>query len=187
MIYYRDQYNVIIPSDQLESADLKWPVESEEIKEPKGTDIYQKNGVPIQLRKISVWNGTKVEVKPDFRDLIFYQKSDFKNTKTFLPSENPNFLEYTLDEPDPNELFQIHSEKGWVTDETRKEDYLKNKIRAFRDHLLLKTDPYLLPDRNLEPSTKDRYIRYRQYLRDYTQKEDWFLSNPSIFSEWQET
>lgn len=65
------------------------------------------------------------------------------------------------------------------------EDELKAKVRAVRDSYLLATDYTQLPDAPFTSEEKLQYAQYRQYLRDYTEGENWWLSNPKTFEEWK--
>lgn len=62
---------------------------------------------------------------------------------------------------------------------------LQAKIRAKRNALLEATDKYVsVPDFPIDDDTRNQYIEYRQYLRDYTETENWWLTNPLTFEEW---
>lgn len=65
------------------------------------------------------------------------------------------------------------------------EDELKAQVRAVRDSYLLETDYTQLPDAPFTTEEKVQYAEYRQYLRDYTKGENWWLSNPKTFEEWK--
>ena len=67
------------------------------------------------------------------------------------------------------------------------EDELKTQVRAVRDSYLLATDYTQLPDAPFTAEQKAQYAQYRQYLRDYTETEEWWLENPKTFDEWQKT
>ena len=67
------------------------------------------------------------------------------------------------------------------------EDKLKAKVRAVRDSYLLATDFTQLPDAPFTSEEKLQYAQYRQYLRDYTEGENWWLNNPKTFEEWEKT
>ena len=61
---------------------------------------------------------------------------------------------------------------------------MQEEIRKVRNHLLEQTDKFLLADYPVTDSEREQYTAYRSYLRDYTQTEDWWLSNPLTFEEW---
>ena len=65
------------------------------------------------------------------------------------------------------------------------EDELKAQVRAVRDSYLLATDFTQLPDAPFTAEQKTQYADYRQYLRDYTETENWWLENPKTFDEWK--
>lgn len=64
-------------------------------------------------------------------------------------------------------------------------DELKAQVRAVRDSYLQETDFTQLPDAPFTSEEKAQYAQYRQYLRDYTEGENWWLSNPKTFEEWK--
>lgn len=64
-------------------------------------------------------------------------------------------------------------------------DELKAKVRAVRDSYLQETDFTQLPDAPFTTEEKAQYAQYRQYLRDYTEGENWWLNNPKTFEEWK--
>lgn len=64
------------------------------------------------------------------------------------------------------------------------EDILKEQVRQVRDNYLLETDYTQLPDAPFNEEEKIQYANYRQYLRDYTLLDNWWLSNPKTFEEW---
>lgn len=66
------------------------------------------------------------------------------------------------------------------------EDELKAQVRAVRDSYLLATDYTQLPDAPFTSEEKQQYAQYRQYLRDYTEDENWWLQNPLDFDSWKE-
>ena len=63
---------------------------------------------------------------------------------------------------------------------------LKAQVRAARDIYLQETDFTQLPDAPFTTEEKAQYAQYRQYLRDYTEGENWWLSNPMDFNRWRE-
>ena len=65
------------------------------------------------------------------------------------------------------------------------EDELKAKVRAVRDSYLLATDYTQLPDAPFTPEQKAQYAEYREYLRNYTETEEWWLNNPMDFNSWR--
>lgn len=82
---------------------------------------------------------------------------------------------------------------GWEYKETPKEpelykptvEELQAHIRSIRNYLLNDTDKYVsVPDFPIDENTRNQYIEYRQYLRDYTKNENWWLSEPLVFDAW---
>lgn len=66
------------------------------------------------------------------------------------------------------------------------EEQLKEAVRAVRNGYLQETDFTQLPDAPFTTEEKSQYAQYREYLRDYTETEDWWLQNPKTFDEWKE-
>lgn len=65
---------------------------------------------------------------------------------------------------------------------------LQARVRANRNALLDATDKYVsVPDFPIDESTRNQYIDYRVYLRDYTESENWWLSDPLTFDVWVES
>lgn len=64
------------------------------------------------------------------------------------------------------------------------EDELKSRVREVRNHYLQEYDFTQLPDAPFTAEAKELYAGYRQYLRDYTNGENWWLQNPKTFEEW---
>ena len=64
-------------------------------------------------------------------------------------------------------------------------DELKAQVRAVRDSYLQETDFTQLPDVPFATEEKFLYKQYREYLRNYTQKENWWLENPMDFNSWR--
>lgn len=67
------------------------------------------------------------------------------------------------------------------------EKEIKQKlVRQNRNFFLQDTDKFVcVPDFPIEEKTKDELIKYRQYLRDYTETENWFEQNPKTFEEFK--
>ena len=64
-------------------------------------------------------------------------------------------------------------------------DELKATVRQARNNLLDQTDKYMISDFPI--SDEDRYQMklYRQYLRDYTEQNNWWESVPDGFADWR--
>ena len=65
------------------------------------------------------------------------------------------------------------------------EDELKQRVRSARNEYLKDTDFTQLVDAPFTDEEKPQYAQYRQYLRDYTNTENWWLQNPKTFEEWK--
>lgn len=65
------------------------------------------------------------------------------------------------------------------------EDDLKIWVRATRNSFLLDTDYTQLNDAPFNAYEKQSYAEYRQYLRDYTNQDLWWLNDPKTYSEWK--
>ena len=66
------------------------------------------------------------------------------------------------------------------------EDELKERVRSVRNEYLKDTDFTQLPDAPFTSEEKLQYAQYRQYLRDYTEGENWWQQNPLDFDSWKE-
>lgn len=64
------------------------------------------------------------------------------------------------------------------------EDEMKAKVRAVRDGYLAYWDFTQLIDAPFTEDEKEKYREYRQYLRDYTKEENWWLKDPDDFATW---
>lgn len=62
---------------------------------------------------------------------------------------------------------------------------MQSEVRKVRNQLLEQTDKFLLADYPITDSEREQYKAYRQYLRDYTQDEGWYLHNPMTLDEWK--
>lgn len=61
----------------------------------------------------------------------------------------------------------------------------KEEMRIIRNYYLDNTDKYVsVPDFPLSAEERELYFSYRQYLRNYTQDENWWLEEPKTFEEW---
>lgn len=65
------------------------------------------------------------------------------------------------------------------------EDELKQRVRSVRNEYLKDTDFTQLNDAPFTSEEKLQYADYRQYLRGYTEGENWWLQNPKTFEEWK--
>lgn len=72
--------------------------------------------------------------------------------------------------------------EGFVPEKPVEE--LEKEVRAFRDELLNKTDFSQLPDTPVSEEEKEKYRRYRQYLRDVPKSEKFPREKVLSFEEW---
>lgn len=61
----------------------------------------------------------------------------------------------------------------------------KVDVRAVRNQYLVDTDKFMITDFPISKEEKANYKSYRQYLRDYTEQESWWETNPKTFEEWE--
>ena len=60
------------------------------------------------------------------------------------------------------------------------------RVRQVRNQYLEQTDKYIaLSDFPITDEERELYKKYREYLRDYTELENWWLNNPMTFEEWK--
>ena len=119
----------------------------------------------------------------NYGDIIEYidgtYDENFKQAETWAKEHNTTFEE-RLDLRDlPKRYFQI-GEKYVPT-----EDELKAQVRFVRNSYLSYWDFTQLDDAPFIEDEKVKYREYRQYLRDYTNGENWWLKNPKTFEEWE--
>lgn len=94
---------------------------------------------------------------------------------------------------EPKEGFKVKWDgKNWTYEEETKEgeyipteDDLKADKRAERDFLLFTSDKYMLSDFPITEEEREKWVAYRQYLRDYTKQENWWEESPKTFEDWQ--
>lgn len=60
-------------------------------------------------------------------------------------------------------------------------------VRAVRNEYLEQTDKYMIADYSITEEERQSYKKYRQYLRDYSELEGWWLNNPMTADEWKRT
>lgn len=60
----------------------------------------------------------------------------------------------------------------------------RKKVRIVRNKYLNETDKYMLRDYPIEQLDLDNIVSYRQYLRDYTNSNDWWKARPKSLEEW---
>ena len=61
----------------------------------------------------------------------------------------------------------------------------QTRVRQVRNQYLQDTDKYIaLSDFPITDEERELFKQYREYLRDYTEEENWWLNNPMMFEEW---
>lgn len=65
------------------------------------------------------------------------------------------------------------------------EETSKEEIRAERDELIQNSDKYMLVDFPITEEEREKWVAYRQYLRDYTKQENWWEESPKTFEDWK--
>lgn len=116
----------------------------------------------------------------------------YENWKLAKANLDKNIDQYSAVAEWCNESGQYHIEDDGTYYKTVKNpepsiDELKAQVRAVRDNYLQETDFTQLPDAPFTTEEKAQYAQYRQYLRDYTNGQNWGLSNPKTFEEWEKT
>ena len=81
--------------------------------------------------------------------------------------------------------YMIDEDEMYYFTTPRGEDKLKEQVRSVRDSFLQETDYTQLPDAPFTAEEKAEYAEYREYLRNYTDTEEWWLENPKTFEEWR--
>ena len=62
----------------------------------------------------------------------------------------------------------------------------QSSVRSVRNQYLSDTDKYMISDYPIAEEERAKYVAYRTYLRDYTEADEWYESNPKTFDEWKE-
>lgn len=75
--------------------------------------------------------------------------------------------------------------QAWDFDDEEKQEQRKQQMRAVRNQYLSDTDKYMITDFPVSKTEKANYKLYRQYLRDYTEQENWWIAKPLTFEEWK--
>lgn len=107
-----------------------------------------------------------------------------KERADFIVEQNHR-LNYEIRETD-KEL------QAWGMTQEEQEEFAivsaKIAVRSVRNEYLEDSDKFVsVPDFPIDFETKDLYIEYRQYLRDYPESnEDWYKQNPKTFEEFKE-
>ena len=118
----------------------------------------------------------------NYGDIIEYidgtLDENFNEARRWAEQHNTTFEEL-IDRRDlPKRYFQIGEEH------IPTEDELKAQVRAVRNSYLSYWDFTQLDDAPFTEEEKAFYQEYRQYLRDYTEQENWWLQNPDDYGTW---
>lgn len=62
---------------------------------------------------------------------------------------------------------------------------LQYQKKQERNALLADSDKYMLSDFPVSEEDKQKWVEYRQYLRDYTNGKKWWKESPKTFEEWK--
>ena len=125
----------------------------------------------------------------NYNDIIEYidctYDPNFQAAQSWAYSHNTSFEELIDRRKQEGKIlyryFQIGSEpEPYVPTE----EELQASVRAIRNSYLQATDFTQLDDTPFTVEEKAEYAQYRQYLRDYTEEENWWLQNPKTFEEW---
>ena len=104
---------------------------------------------------------------------------EFEAAKVWAKEHGVSFDEDLTKRNLPKRYFVIGSEI-----ETEEKN-IQHRVRFVRNYYLDTTDKYVsVPDFPLSDEERELYINYRQYLRDYTKAENWWLEEPKTFEEW---
>lgn len=118
--------------------------------------------------------------------MLYYAKIKNENTKEcFVPNQikakNDGWEQLDLDVGYDGKFYL----KGYTPQKSDEEK--QKEIREIRNQYLVKyVDPYQLVIRwnTLSEEEQTIIINYRQYLLDYTKRENWWKYNPKTFEEW---
>lgn len=118
----------------------------------------------------------------NYGDIIEYYDGtldkNFNEAQKWAEKHNTTFKEL-IDRRDlPKRYFQIGEEP------VQTEEELKEKVRFVRNSYLSYYDFTQLDDAPFTKDEKEKYREYRQYLRDYTNGDNWWLKNPDDWDTW---
>ena len=83
------------------------------------------------------------------------------------------------------DFVMVESEFVLNTD-TKAIEQQKEQVREVRNGYLQATDIYMIADFPISEEERNQYKAYRQYLRDYTQSDNWWEENPLSFEDWKQ-
>lgn len=128
-----------------------------------------------------------------YNDIIEYidetNDLNFNNAQMWAVANNASLIEQVGKRKNQNGLlyryFIIRENVNKPLEPTV--DELQSTVKNIRNQYLDETDYTQLSDSPLTSDEKKLYKEYRKYLRDYTEKEEWWLENPFTFEDWQKT
>ena len=135
-------------------------------------------------------NETAILFPPYEKDGVINYNSDTNSEQllrdgylTFIDSDDPGELK------NPQKRYKIENNKIIAyfvegEDPSPTEEEMKEQVRAVRNSYLSYWDFTQLDDAPFTEEEKAFYREYRQYLRDYTEQENWWLQNPDNYETW---
>lgn len=132
----------------------------------------------------------------NYNEIIEYKDGTidehFEEARDWAYSHNTTFKELVDKRDLPKRFFQIGPEPKKPIQPTPSEptvEEMKEQVRLFRDGCFeryvdwYQSKPLLWDEMSQEE--KDDIAAYRQYLKSYTDQENWWLQNPLEFDEWK--
>lgn len=138
----------------------------------------------------AVKNGCKIEEIEPTTGLVVEQYEEIEQQTVIETDEDGNEREVIVDVPVIKEREVMKEIRRYqivaIPEPTIEEQ--QARVRAKRNAMLDATDKYVsVPDFPIDESTRNLYIEYRVYLRDYTTAaENWWESVPLSYEEWLE-
>ena len=118
----------------------------------------------------------------NYGDIIEYidetYDENFNSARRWAREHNTTFDELMDMRDLPKRYFKIGEEYKPTVEEK------KNGVRFIRNSYLSKLDFTQLDDSPFSEGEKEQYRKYRQYLRNYTENENWWESLPLTFEQW---
>lgn len=118
----------------------------------------------------------------NYGDIIEYidetYDENFNAARRWAREHNTTFDELMDMRDLPKRYFKIGEEYKPTVEEK------KNGVRLVRNSYLSKLDFTQLDDSPFSEEEKEQYRKYRQYLRNYTENENWWESLPLTFEKW---
>lgn len=116
--------------------------------------------------------------------------TDYSNWKILKADLNNNLEEYSnvAQWCNENQQYIIIEDGDYykVSEKTEPSvEILQKRVRDLRNDYLSKYDFTQLPDAPFSEEEKEKYAEYRQYLRDYTNQDEWWLEYPLTYEEWR--